>query len=655
MESRVVAIGVVDIHNKVHAVEFDSGVNIITGRSSTGKSALIEIFDYCFGSSACTIPEGVITDHADFYFSILEVGKAHLVLARRGKNKVFLKEEGPESLYLIKELGKKYFMERRHVYPLRAFKKQLRCYFGLQVTDVVEEEVGNPNFSRQKKSPPSVRSFTSFMFQHQNLVANKHALFYRFDEKEKREQLIDHFQIFLGFADQNYFTLTQRLNLLRYKKRSLAYKASIEGKKSAQLGNKFKGLLREYASITGYNLPLKNALEVPEEGLAYLREHQIVIKGLSNEALQQLNNAKEVRSRKQGQRRELQNRLSDVISSIKFAEHYEKDFRKTAYPDEAVVQESICPFCNSSYQALENSADELVDAIHWLNNELEGTVYQLESFVHEKQNLNDEIAIVNKDILEASKQIAKINKLTGQLKEDKTAEELALKAKLQLETILEDLVEKQSNDLTAQQKKVEEDIQEIEKELAEEYNISGQMREVRSRLKGFMKEISPYLEFERSYRPVELEFSTDTFELWSRGKDKKKVLLRSMGSGANWLSCHVALFLSLQKLFCVLGDSCTIPTILFLDQPSQVYFPTLPDVVEPSDGEKTEADHDIKAVTRLYEQIILHNDQVFEQTGVRPQVIITDHADNLKLSHGLEFKNYVVETWRTRGFIDPVE
>ena len=50
-----------------------------------------------------------------------------------------------------------------------------------------------------KKEAPSFRHFTSFMLQHQNLIANKHALFYRFDEKEKKDQVIEQFKIFLNF------------------------------------------------------------------------------------------------------------------------------------------------------------------------------------------------------------------------------------------------------------------------------------------------------------------------------------------------------------------------------------------------------------------------------------------------------------------------
>lgn len=57
----------------------------------------------------------------------------------------------------------------------------------------------------------------SFMLQHQNLVANKHSLFYRFDEKEKRERVIDEFKIFAGLVDQQYYILSQELDEYKIK------------------------------------------------------------------------------------------------------------------------------------------------------------------------------------------------------------------------------------------------------------------------------------------------------------------------------------------------------------------------------------------------------------------------------------------------------
>ena len=34
--------------------------NVITGASKTGKSAIIDIVDYCFGSGTCRVPDGII-------------------------------------------------------------------------------------------------------------------------------------------------------------------------------------------------------------------------------------------------------------------------------------------------------------------------------------------------------------------------------------------------------------------------------------------------------------------------------------------------------------------------------------------------------------------------------------------------------------------
>ena len=42
MKAFIKSIGLVDKKGKCHFVSFNSGVNVITGKSSTGKSALIE-------------------------------------------------------------------------------------------------------------------------------------------------------------------------------------------------------------------------------------------------------------------------------------------------------------------------------------------------------------------------------------------------------------------------------------------------------------------------------------------------------------------------------------------------------------------------------------------------------------------------------------
>lgn len=48
------------------------GLNVITGRSSTGKSALSEIIEYCMGRSTFNVPEGIIRDKVSWFAVIYQ-------------------------------------------------------------------------------------------------------------------------------------------------------------------------------------------------------------------------------------------------------------------------------------------------------------------------------------------------------------------------------------------------------------------------------------------------------------------------------------------------------------------------------------------------------------------------------------------------------
>ncbi|GIA51097.1 ATPase [Vibrio cholerae] len=82
MKTLIHEIGVIDQQGLKHPVNFQAGLNVVTGKSSTGKSALIEIFDYCFGSDENTIPKGVITNSAAIYYVALAVNEQDMVIAR---------------------------------------------------------------------------------------------------------------------------------------------------------------------------------------------------------------------------------------------------------------------------------------------------------------------------------------------------------------------------------------------------------------------------------------------------------------------------------------------------------------------------------------------------------------------------------------------
>ena len=666
MKAFIRHIGVIDHSDNVHAVTFGPGVNVVTGKSSTGKSALIEIFDFCFGSSEFTIPEGVITEHANIYFTVIRLLETNLVLARRRDDtKAFIKVAPDDIVRDAKTFTVSYF-DTDYFIPLHDFKQSLRLHFGLRITDVEEDRSKREYRSNKRKLPsPSIRSFASFVLQHQNLIANKHAIFYRFDEKEKREQAIEHFKVFAGFADQTYFMKSQELNELKGLKKTIERQipkaADLKKKAKATLENAIK----DYLAISGYELKMGDISDVvanPMPALDSLREAKVEVIAVSDEHVKLKQEAERERGKRTAELRKGQQKLADIKSSIQFAKNYTEETGAVPVPEEAELHASKCPFCHTHHSSVEQDANKLYDAILWLNEELGKSKCVLESFEEQEQKAKRELVKLESVVKSADEKIASIDKQIVELERYNTQYELALKAKIQVEIVLEQLLEKPDQKLEEQLKKIKEEITEIDKFLKQNYSVEQKLNEAERCIRSYMKDLGGRFEFEESYQPVNLDFSLDTFDLWHES-GTRKIFLRSMGSGANWLYCHLTLFLALHRYFCSLGERCSIPSILFLDQPSQVYFPSVLDTAKEfspreiadkeGDARKRLVDDDIKAVTNLYSQLVKFCEETLKETEIKPQIIVTDHADNLKLDGEVSFESLVQgRRWRERGFIE---
>jgi hypothetical protein len=118
--------------------------------------------------------------------------------------------------------------------------------------------------------------------------------------------------------------------------------------------------------------------------------------------------------------------------------------------------------------------------------------------------------------------------------------------------------------------------------------------------------------------------------------------LWEIGSGANWLSYHLATSLALQQFF--LGQAASpVPSLVVYDQPSQVYFPRARKVSE--EGEAVLQDEDVAAVRRAFEVIA----SVCRESRGGLQAIVLDHAQD-DVWGGIEGL-HVVENWRGRKLV----
>src|SRR5437016_9840167 len=74
-----------DTAKEARVVSFaETGINLITGFSRTGKSAIIKIVDYCLGSRTCSIPKlGPIRRSAGWYGIVMLTEEGYKLFARR--------------------------------------------------------------------------------------------------------------------------------------------------------------------------------------------------------------------------------------------------------------------------------------------------------------------------------------------------------------------------------------------------------------------------------------------------------------------------------------------------------------------------------------------------------------------------------------------
>ena len=80
---QISAIVLYGTNGKRRILPFKIGsVNIITGKSKTGKSVIGDIIDYCFGGSSCNIAEGFVREHVAWYALQLVHNDEYLLIAR---------------------------------------------------------------------------------------------------------------------------------------------------------------------------------------------------------------------------------------------------------------------------------------------------------------------------------------------------------------------------------------------------------------------------------------------------------------------------------------------------------------------------------------------------------------------------------------------
>lgn len=636
MKSYIKAIIIFNENDEKRLVPLKQGVNIITGESKTGKSALVEIIDYCLCSTRCTIPKGKITDFSYLYVLVMGIGDNTYIIARYNWDnggKMYFSKEEKDFDYKVLSLG--YFSEKPTL-PYKDAQYEIECALGLFVTNMATD-------ADQQGKKASLRNMVSYLFQHQNLMASKFALFYRFSDYYKRKDIIDQFPVFTGMISQEYYSDLIQLNTLKAQLKQKYKRQKANEKSTAYIKENLSPLLTDYFALLEKDFDdkisaqkmLKMASNLPQfDDTQLFGESKIAERySVLNEELEELRN----------EEREILLKIKNIDNASKTGNEFTEmlmDLKQQTTVAEIEATEYICPLCGHDCQEIAENDSQLIEATEWLDNELKITEKYTADFSEDVRKLKDEHSKIDAKIKEVWKQIKMVEQkfisskalVSKREKVNYAKARIALYAEMSdsgiFETVDEDIAE------------LKEKIQQLEEKI-QGFDVDTKKAKAQAFLSENMNRLSLSLDFEDEYRPINLNFGLldETFDIYQYQNNREKIHLYEMGSGANWVSCHIALFLSFLRYFAK-QDNSPMPLFMFFDQPSQVYFPQ----GDSKDDEITQAD--LMAVNKMYKTIFDEINSIGEETGILPQIIIVDHVDGKNLECKDEFGGYIRCNWR---------
>lgn len=185
------------------------GVNIITGDSKTGKSAVIDIIEYCLGRSDFRIPEGVIRENVEWFALLLQVGENQIFIAKPKPSGSFTSQS--QAFYLtgrninIPELSELFLNSTDE-----AIEASLSQILGISPNRSVVEE----GQSRDRLEA-TIAHARFFLFQKQSTIANQEVLFHRQQEAFIPQAIKDTLPYFLGAVQDDRLQIEQNLRNAR--------------------------------------------------------------------------------------------------------------------------------------------------------------------------------------------------------------------------------------------------------------------------------------------------------------------------------------------------------------------------------------------------------------------------------------------------------
>ena len=196
---------------EVRQIDFHvDGLSVITGASKTGKSALIEIVDYCLGRESCTVPVGVIRDAVSWFGLLLQIGDTQCFIGRRppqsgeqSHSGVFFQTGSNVNIPMFERLQPNSNIE--------ALERELTALVAISP---------NLNIGALSSEPLNsyrinIRHSAFFTFQQQDEIASRKLLFHRQGEEFIPQAIRQTLPYFIGAVSEDRLVKLNELERLK--------------------------------------------------------------------------------------------------------------------------------------------------------------------------------------------------------------------------------------------------------------------------------------------------------------------------------------------------------------------------------------------------------------------------------------------------------
>lgn len=611
-------------------VNFTLGrLNVITGASKTGKSSLLDVVDYCLGSTGFPVAAGVLRSSA----------RAFAVrLARQGEDLLIVRlaprpGNASSTQFHIRTLDPAEAIPELTTLPvnadLSAVRSQLSKFAG------IGENLFQPENGTRDPLRASIRHSIFFCLQAQDEIASRSVLFHGQADEWTPQSMRDVFPYFLGAVPDDHLDRLERARRLRREIRVLRRSRDEAASIYSPTGRE-QALIAEAVQV--------GLLDADEPGSSAPRD--LLAQALDSAEPPIDLPATSPLTELLAERQDLRNRHARVtatMDNLRVLQKERADFASEAEEHRSRLSfsrifhangDDRCPLCSAEIETvgddLERAQQELVEIsqsltavststpeIQALAAQAEGSLSDLDQQLRENQIAIDEVERSSR-VLERYRQ--------DSVGRAHVRGRISMFLGAQGQEVSEDAV-------TDRLAELERELEQLEAELDSEHAAS-RLASALARVGSHITAIASDLQLEHAESPARLDIQKLTV---IADAPSGPIPLSEMGSGENWVGYHLAAMLGLHRFF--VEAARPVPRFLMLDQPSQVYFPPEVDDPDPS------TDEDRAALLRMLQVI---DREVTEADGAL-QVVLVDHAD---LAADW-FQSAVVEKWRDGAALVP--